>query len=67
MKSERWFEVRGIEKGTLDLDLKFWQEQGPSAICAAAWELVVTAHQLKGRDPDELNLQRTIAICDGPG
>ncbi len=41
-------------------DVEYWQRQGSAAIFAAAWEMVVEAWKLKGRDPDELRLQRTV-------
>jgi len=63
-----FLEVRPIQQGTADLDIEFWQELGPEAIFRAAWELVVTAHELKGGDPDELRLHRPhLTIQKAPG
>lgn len=41
-------------------DIEFWQRQDSNARFGAAWELVVFAHQRKGRDESELRIQRTI-------
>lgn len=41
-------------------DIEFWQRQDDTARLNAVWELVVLAHELKGRDVSELRLQRTI-------
>jgi hypothetical protein len=41
-------------------DLKFWQAQDDTARFAAAWELVVHAWIIKGRDVRELRLQRSV-------
>lgn len=41
-------------------DIEFWQRQDSNARFSAAWELVVFAHQHKGRDGAELRLQRAI-------
>jgi len=34
-------------------DIAYWQQQGGQAIFAAAWEMVVEAHRLKGETIDE--------------
>lgn len=41
-------------------DLTFWQAQEDTVRFAAAWEMVVFAHRLKGRDEDQLRLQRSV-------
>lgn len=41
-------------------DIKFWQAQDSSARFSAAWELVLFAHKIKGKDVNELRLQRHI-------
>ena len=41
-------------------DLAFWQAQSDTARFAAAWQLVVFAHRLKGHDDDQLRLQRSV-------
>jgi len=42
------------------VDVKFWQQLGSRAIFDAAWEMVEEAWKLKGRDLDELRLQRSV-------
>lgn len=51
--------------GTIDqmdrsFDIAYWQRQGDAAIFRAAWELVETYWRDRGRDPDELRLQRSV-------
>jgi hypothetical protein len=41
-------------------DLQFWQAQTDTARFAAAWELVITAYQIKGKDVRQLRLQRSV-------
>lgn len=41
-------------------DIEFWQRQDDTARLNAVWELVILAHELKGRDVSELRLQRTV-------
>lgn len=41
-------------------DLQFWQAQTDTARFEAAWELVVTAYQLRGKDVRQLRLQRSV-------
>jgi hypothetical protein len=41
-------------------DVEYWQRLGPEAIFEAAWEMVVQAWKVKGRDPNELRLQRSV-------
>lgn len=50
-----------IEAHDRSFDIEFWQRQFATARFAAAWEMVVFAHKLKGRDEPELRLDRTIA------
>ena len=40
----------------------FWQAQSPDAIFRAAWEMVELASKLKGTNPDELRLQRSVVV-----
>lgn len=49
-----------IEDLHRSFDLQFWQAQSDAAKFAAAWELVITAYQIKGKDLNELRLQRSI-------
>lgn len=48
-------------------DIEFWQRQDSNARFAAAWELVVFAHQRKGRDASELRLQRAVESLERSG
>lgn len=41
-------------------DIEFWQRQGDAAILAAAWEIVVFANKLKGRDASELHFKEPL-------
>ena len=47
-------------------DIEFWQRQGDAAIFTAAWEMVVFAHEFKGRDVSELAFQRTLTKLKRP-
>ena len=49
-----------IEELDRSFDLKFWQAQSASDRFAAAWELVITAYIIKGKDVSQLRLQRTV-------
>ena len=49
-----------VEDADRSFDIEFWQRQGDEAIFAAAWEMVVFAHEFKGRDAGELTFQRTL-------
>ena len=49
-----------LEDADRSFDIEFWQRLGDAAICAAAWEMVVFAHEFKGRDASELAFQRTL-------
>jgi hypothetical protein len=42
-------------------DLEYWRRQDDSTKFAAAWEMVVEAHAIKGEDLSESRLQRSIA------
>lgn len=45
-------------------DYQHWRELGSEACFDTAWELVICAFELKGRDLDELRFQRSIEnIC----
>lgn len=41
-------------------DMKFWQKQTDEKRFAAAWEMVLEAHSLKGEDLRESRLRRTV-------
>lgn len=41
-------------------DLDFWQKQSPQARFDAAWEMIVHAWLVKGKDVRQLRLHRTV-------
>jgi hypothetical protein len=47
-------------QGDRSFDLAFWQTTSGEERLRAAWELVELAHKIKGGDPDELRLQRSV-------
>ena len=49
-----------LEDADRSFDIEFWQKLGDEAIFAAAWEMVIFAHEFKGRDASELTFQRTL-------
>jgi hypothetical protein len=49
------------ESGDRSFDIEFWQSLSDEQRMAAMWELVETAHIMKGGDPNELRLQRSVA------
>lgn len=55
-----WSRKLGVKEDEGEFDLMFWQDQSAEARLDAAWEMVETAWELKGRPSDELRLQRTI-------
>jgi len=42
-------------------DLQYWQNQSDATKFAAAWDIVLEAHALKGEDLSESRLQRFVA------
>ena len=48
------------EQGDRSFDIEFWQRLSEKQRMDAMWELVETAHKMKGGDPNELRLQRTV-------
>jgi hypothetical protein len=48
------------EQGDHSFDIEFWQRLTDEQRMQAVWDLVVFDHELKGKDPDELRLQRTV-------
>ena len=50
-----------IEEMNRSFDIEYWQRRGDAAIFRAAWELVEAYWRDRGRDPDELRLQRSVA------
>jgi hypothetical protein len=53
-----------IEEMDRSFDIEFWQRQDSEARFAAAWELVVFAHEHKGGNVSELRLQRTLEYLE---
>ncbi len=61
MKKSKIIERYGrIEDMNRSFDIEFWQRQTATARFAAAWEMVVFAHKLKGNDASQLRLQRSV-------
>ena len=49
-----------IEEMDRRFDLIFWQTQSDKARLEATWELVVESYLIKGKNQDELRLQRSV-------
>jgi hypothetical protein len=49
-----------LEDMDRSFDIEFWQRLGDTAIFQAAWEMVEFYHRMKGRNLDELRLQRSV-------
>jgi hypothetical protein len=54
----RWGKLS--ESDDRSFDIEFWQSLTDGQRMAAMWELVETAHKLKGGTSDELRLQRSV-------
>jgi len=54
---ERFGSMRELDRS---FDIEYWQRQGDAAIFRAAWELVELYWRSQGRDPNELQLQRSV-------
>jgi hypothetical protein len=63
-KRRRVVMARMIRRGEDDgsFDAEFWYRAGPAARMAAMWDLVLRYWQMKGRDPRELRLDRSVAV-----
>jgi hypothetical protein len=48
------------EQGNHSFDIEFWQRLSDEQRMQAVWDLVVFNHELKGKNLDELRLQRTV-------
>lgn len=48
------------EQGNRSFDIEFWQQMTDEQKMKAVWDLVIFDYELKGRNMDELRLQRTI-------
>ncbi len=55
------------EQGDRTFDLEFWQSLSAEKRIMAARELVELAHKIKGGDPNELRLQRSVAKLERRG
>ena len=55
------------EQGDRIFDLEFWQSLSAEQRIIAARELVEMAHKIKGGDPSELRLQRSVAKLERRG
>ena len=48
------------EQGNHSFDIEFWQRLSDEQRMQAVWDSVVFNHELKGKNLDELRLQRTV-------
>lgn len=48
------------EQGNRSFDIEFWQRLSSEQKMQAVWDLVVFDYELKGKNLDELRLQRTV-------
>jgi hypothetical protein len=48
------------EQGSRVFDIEFWQRLTDEQRMQAVWDLVVMDYELKGKDLNELRLQRTV-------
>ena len=48
------------ERPDREFDIQFWQGLSSEARANAVWDLVVTYWQMKGKDTNELRLQRSV-------
>jgi len=48
------------EQGNRSFDIEFWQRLSDEQRLNAVWELVALDYELKGKNANELRLQRTI-------
>ncbi len=60
MRTEFVEKTGKIEDLNRDFDLQFWQSQSDTQRFSAAWELVVQAFIIQGKDAGQLRLQRTV-------
>jgi hypothetical protein len=54
-----------IEDMDRSFDIEYWQRHGDAAIFRAAWELVEAYWRDRGKNPDELRLQRSVEAFIG--
>jgi len=48
------------EQGDRNFDIEFWQALSSEQRANAVWDMVVWDWEMKGNDPDELRLQRSV-------
>ena len=48
------------EQGNRSFDIEFWRRLSDEQKMQAVWDLVVFDYELKGKDANELRLQRTV-------
>ena len=48
------------EQGNRSFDIEFWQRLSDEQRMEAVWDLVVFDYEVKGKNLDELRLQRTV-------
>ena len=48
------------EQGNRSFDIEFWQKLSDEQKMNAVWDLVVFDYEIKGKNLDELRLQRTV-------
>jgi hypothetical protein len=56
---EHFIKLKDLDRS---FDLAFWQSQDATARFAAAWELVLIAYKIKGKDTSQLRLQRSVEV-----
>ena len=61
-RGDTWIQIRDVDGDDERFDVLFWQAQGSDAIFRAAWELVVAAHDIGGRQKGDLKLDRSAFI-----
>lgn len=58
--------LRGSRRDERDFDRRFWLDLGPEARFEAAWDMVLEAMTIKGRDDVEQGLQRSVEALQRP-
>lgn len=48
------------ERPDREFDIQFWQGLSSQERADAGWELITSYWQMKGKNPDELRLQRSV-------
>ena len=58
--------LRGSGRDERGFDRRFWSDLGPEARFEAAWDMVLEAMTIKGRDDVEQGLQRSVEALQRP-